>query len=44
MYHMYVLIYVQLPDYVILEVHLVPQDVCKCFQSSEIRVCHEKFF
>ena len=43
MYHTYILKYDQLPDlihdHVIREVHLVPQDGCKCFQNSEIRVC-----
>ena len=29
-------------DHVILEVHLVPQDNCKCFQNNEIWVCLEK--
>ena len=46
MYHVYILKYDQLPDlihdHVILEVHLVPQDACKCFQNNEIRVCREK--
>ena len=36
----------QLPDlihgHVILEVRLAPQDGCKCFQNSEIRVCLKK--
>ena len=43
MYHTYIIKNYQLPDlihnHVILEVHLVPQDGCKCFQNSEILVC-----
>ena len=46
MYHMYILINNHLPDlipdHVILEVRLVPQDSCKFFQNSEIRICFEK--
>ena len=46
MYYMYILKYDQLPylihGHVILEVRFVPQDGCKCFQNSEIRVCLEK--
>ena len=43
---MYILKNGQLPDlihdYVILEVHLAPQDGFKCFQNIEIWGCLEK--
>ena len=43
---MYILKYDQLPDlihaHLILKVHLVLQDGCKCFKNSEILVCLEK--
>ena len=29
-------------EHVILEVHLVPQGGCKCFQNREVRICLKK--